>query len=237
MPISKTPFDSKLTGVPLIVTPGPPAVIVVPSIEKAVGFAVKTCPSTVKISAGVIAAEPIISVLLPTTTKPLAAPAGASEMGVPETVMIPPGVRVWPSMIKSEEASAVYVWPSKVITGASVMIAEALPRDWVLLPMTAKAGAVPAASEIGVPDTVIEPPGVSVCPPMMNWAAAFAVYVEPSNVRTAGALAILGAEPRDCVLPPTTAYALEAPAGASEIGVPDTVICPPGVSVWPATMN
>ena len=175
MPISSTPFGSRLIGVPDIVTPGPPAVIVVPSMTNAVGLAVNTCPSIVKISAGVIVAERIISVLLPTTTNPLAAPAGASEIGVPETVITPPGVSVCPLIMKSDEASAVYVWPSNVITGASVVMADAEPRDWVLLPMTANAGAVPAASEMGVSEMVMAPPGVSVWPAMTNWEAAFAV--------------------------------------------------------------
>ena len=47
LPMSKTPDACKLIGVPDIVTPGPPAEMVVPSIEKSVGFAVKTCPATV----------------------------------------------------------------------------------------------------------------------------------------------------------------------------------------------
>ena len=68
VPITNTPPDSKLTGVPEIVTPGPPADIVVLSIENAVGFAVKTWPSTVRISAGIIIAVAKDSVLVPITT-------------------------------------------------------------------------------------------------------------------------------------------------------------------------
>ena len=41
LPTSNTPDASKLIGVPKTVTPGPPAEMVVPSIENAVGFAVK----------------------------------------------------------------------------------------------------------------------------------------------------------------------------------------------------
>ncbi len=89
--------------------------------------------------------------------------------------MTPPGVSVCPLIMKTDEASAVYGWPSNVITGASVVMANAEPRDWVLLPMTANAGAVPAASEMGVPERVMAPPGVSVWPAMTNWEAAFAV--------------------------------------------------------------
>lgn len=53
LPMSKTPDASKLIGVPEIVTPGPPAEILVPSIENAVGFAVKTSPATVNTDPGV----------------------------------------------------------------------------------------------------------------------------------------------------------------------------------------
>ncbi|KAK3170359.1 hypothetical protein OEA41_009746 [Lepraria neglecta] len=45
--MSKTPEVFKLTRLPLIVTPRPPAEIVVQSIEKAVGLGVKTSPPTV----------------------------------------------------------------------------------------------------------------------------------------------------------------------------------------------
>lgn len=57
------------------------------------------------------------SVLLPMTTS---VAAGASEMGVPDTVITPPGVRVWLSITKAPDASAVYVWPANVITAAVV---------------------------------------------------------------------------------------------------------------------
>ena len=104
MPMTNIPPGSKLTGVPEIVTPGPPADIVVPSMENAVGFAVKTCPSTVRMSAGVIIAVANDSVLVPITTL---LPLPLYEIGVPETVMTPPGVSVCPSMMKSDDASAV----------------------------------------------------------------------------------------------------------------------------------
>ena len=46
-PISKMPEDPKLINVPSTVTPEPPAEMVTPSIEKAVGLGVKTLPPTV----------------------------------------------------------------------------------------------------------------------------------------------------------------------------------------------
>ncbi len=41
VPMTKLPEGPKLTSVPESVAPGPPADIVVPAIEKAVGFGVK----------------------------------------------------------------------------------------------------------------------------------------------------------------------------------------------------
>ena len=41
LPISSAPFEPRLTMVPLIVTAGPSAEIVVPAIEKAEGFGLK----------------------------------------------------------------------------------------------------------------------------------------------------------------------------------------------------
>ena len=104
MPMTNIPPGSKLTGVPDIVTPGPPADIVVPSMENALGLAVKTCPSTVSISAGVIIAVANNSVLVPIITS---SPLPSYEIGVPETVMTPPGVSVCPSTTKSDDASAI----------------------------------------------------------------------------------------------------------------------------------
>ncbi len=91
------------------------------------------------------------SVLVPITT--LVAP-GASEIGVPETVIIPPGVNVCPSITKSDAAFAVKICPSKLITAAFVTPGGAWPRTCVLLPKATRP--LPeAASEMGVPETVI----------------------------------------------------------------------------------
>ena len=80
LPTSKRPDAPKLIGVPEIVKPGPPAEMAVPSIENAVGFAVKTCPATVKIEGGgagtskdpgtTIPDEPGVTVWLPMTYAP-----------------------------------------------------------------------------------------------------------------------------------------------------------------------
>ena len=66
-PMIKLPPGSKLMDVPEIVNPRPPAKMVVPSIDNAIGFAVNTCPSTVMISAGVIVAVPNALVFVPMT--------------------------------------------------------------------------------------------------------------------------------------------------------------------------
>ena len=55
------------------------------------------------------------------------------------------------------------------------------PRPSVLDPTTTSVAA--AASEIGVPDTVITAPGTSVWVPITKSDAEFAVYVDPANVK------------------------------------------------------
>ena len=72
VPISRTPLLSRLMGVPEMVTPLPPAVIVCPSMENAEGLAVKTWPPTVKTDDAVAAAkfEGTATILDPTTKPP-----------------------------------------------------------------------------------------------------------------------------------------------------------------------
>ena len=77
--------------------------------------------------------------------------------------------------------------------------------------------AVGKAREIGPPDAVITPPGVSVCPSIVNLEAESAVYVCPPTVISGGGGAAAGV--------------------GADIGVPDTVIVPPGVRVWPDMTN
>ena len=75
---------------------------------------------------------------------------------------------------------------------------------------------VPDAAD-AVPDPVIVVPDPVVVVP---------VALTPSPLKIAG--------PRSAVLVPTTTF---VPAVPRLIGVPDTVIALPGVSVWPATMT
>ena len=90
-----------------------------------------------------------------------------------------------------------------------------------------------AASEIGVPDTVMAAePGARVWPLMMKSEAVFSVKACPAKVRTVGAGAGAGVG-RAMVEVPATRY---EPESAREMGVPETVMTPPGVKVWvPAT--
>lgn len=104
-PISNNPEASKLIGVPEMVTPGSPAVRVVPAIEKTVGDR--------------------FIVLLPI----FRIPAVPKLMGVPEMV-IPglPGERVVPAIVKAD-GFAVSVCPAAgktVVMGNCWAVAAAL---------------------------------------------------------------------------------------------------------------
>lgn len=93
VPITKLPDFSKLTGVPEIVTPGPPAEIFVPATKKAVGLAVKVWPPTVKTD-GEASLDSIL-VLVPMTKFP----EGPKLTNVPEIVTPgPPADSVVPAI-------------------------------------------------------------------------------------------------------------------------------------------
>ena len=62
LPMTKLPEAGKSTGVPAIFTPGPPAVIVVPSIDIAVGLGIKTSlPIEISVGLGVKTSLPIVN--------------------------------------------------------------------------------------------------------------------------------------------------------------------------------
>ena len=125
---------------------------------------------------------------------------------------------------------AVYVEPANVNT-AGLGAGVGVVRSWVLVPITAALAA--GARDSGVLDTIIALPGARVWPATTNCEAASAVYVEPPKVSTAG-FGLGAGVASTWVLPPTTAMLAD---GCSDIGVLATVICPPAVNVWPATMN
>ena len=201
----------------------PPFVRVWPSITKfeEVGFAVNVEPA--KVSAGAFVAEETSKGCV---LDPIMAiePLGSSATGVPETVMVPPGVSICPSIANREDESAVNVDPANVNTGA--LVADETTKDCVLDPTMATDPL--GSSAIGVPETVIMPPGESTCPSIANREEESAVNVEPANVKR-GAEGADGTS-KDCVLDPRTTM---DPPGASTMGVPETVIVPPGVRVCP----
>ena len=87
------------------------------------------------------------------------------ERDVPDVMMAPASVNVCPSMIKLDEASAVYVDPSNVKIGA--VVTPLWPSGYVLVPTVATLP--PDASEVAVPDTVIAAPGARVWLPITYW--------------------------------------------------------------------
>ena len=101
-PITSFAPGSRSMDVPLIFSPGPPAVMVVPSMEKAVGLGVNVWPAMVYMDKGIV--------LLPITNFP----PGCSRMGVPKMVTPgPPAVMVVPSTEKAV-GLGVNVWPAMV---------------------------------------------------------------------------------------------------------------------------
>ena len=111
VPIIKLPEGPKLTGVPEIVTPRPPADTVVPAIENAIGLGVKTWPPTVKI--GGEAPLGRIVVLVPMTRLP----EGLKLTDVPNIVAPgPPAERVVPA-IENAIRCGVKIWSPAVDDG------------------------------------------------------------------------------------------------------------------------
>ena len=92
LPTTKVPEACKSTGVPAIVMPGPPAVIVVPSIEIAVGLGVKASLPTVNAVGKAWSAEKDI-VLPPTSKRPeepkLTCMPAIATPGPPAVIVMP----------------------------------------------------------------------------------------------------------------------------------------------------
>lgn len=101
----------------------------------------------------------------------------------------------------------------------------------VILPPLMISAVADGESEMVVPDTVITPPGVRVCPPITNVVPppGRAVYVAVPIVKSGGF--VMGAVGISVVVTPFTTTAV-AP-GDREIVVPATVITPPGVRAEP----
>ena len=102
VPISSVPDDSRLIGVPDIVTPGPPAEIMVLPIANSVGLGVKTWPPTVYtpgvLVLAAIATLSMLAILVPIFN----IPDGSRIIGVPEIVAPgPPADMVVPSIVNA----------------------------------------------------------------------------------------------------------------------------------------
>jgi len=90
-----TPDGPKETGVPDIVTAGPPGMTDIPAMLKPFALAVATWPATVK--TGKVGDDAISTVLYPTTR----APDGPSDILVPAMVTgSPPGFNELPAIAK-----------------------------------------------------------------------------------------------------------------------------------------
>ena len=120
--MTKPPDGPKLTGVPAIITPGPPAEIVIPAIGNAVGFGVKTWSPTVK------AVEYSFVALVPT----IKLPEGPKLTGVPEIVTPTPPADTLVPAIENAIGFSVKTWPPTVRTGGKFPLGRIL----VLVPMT-----------------------------------------------------------------------------------------------------
>ena len=111
LPILRIPEDPKLTIVPSMVTPGPPAKMVVPSMENAVGLGVKTWfPTVYAVEVGEAASTPREILLLPISKKPegpkLTTVPSTVAPGPPAEIVVPKmenavglGVKTWAPMV------------------------------------------------------------------------------------------------------------------------------------------
>ena len=139
-PMFKMPDGPRLIDVPSTVTPGPPAEMVVPSIEKAVGLGVNTS--------------------LPTVSAVGEGPNAATALAGAATVIAgAPGTNVWSPTRNCDALFAVMTWLPKVITGrtglAALGIATVLPPTTTAFPSV--------GTLIGVPEIVMAAaPGTSV---------------------------------------------------------------------------
>ena len=146
VPTTRFPLLSRLTGVPLSVTPGPPALIVVPFMENPDGLAVKLCPATanavvigtscvVEEAAGLDAGVANAYVDGPTTRPP-----EASEKTEPEEVIAGPerdNVEL-PTMAEPPKRGVKATFPAHKAPGEAICpaTAPAVARGMVDVPTT-----------------------------------------------------------------------------------------------------
>ena len=207
VPMTRVPEGSRLTRVPEMVMPGPPAERVVPAIEMADGLTVKVWSPIVKIE---LELGTFVIPNPPTTIAPR-----------PRLVYVAAAV-VLASVSAGDAATSVEVAPLITINR------EDIPSEIVDAGMVMPGIGFPeiVVAGIVVPDTVIaSPPGVRVWPAITNSEYAFADMVEEPIVRTVGE----DGEPRTDVMPFIT---IADPCGAREKVVPDiTTGVPAGARV------
>lgn len=102
-------------------------------------------------------------------------PFGSSEMVVPDTVIVFPGLKVRDPIKKAEPGFRVYVELPKTSCGLN-LVDVLTSEDWELLITTSKAL---ESRETVVPETVITPPGVKVWEAISKAEAESGKYVEP----------------------------------------------------------
>ena len=129
LPMFNTPFWPRQMTVPLIVTAGPSAEMVVPATEKAEGFGVNVWPATVNASAAKEVSDGVVrEIVLPSMAKN---PDGSRLIAVPPTVTAgPPAETILPAIEKAE-GFGVKVWPAT----ANTVVEDGLARETVLPPM------------------------------------------------------------------------------------------------------
>ena len=207
LPISRIPEDPRLTTVPSIVTPGPPADMVVPSSGKAVGLGVKTWfPTVYTFGVGEAASRPREMVLLPIFRRP----EGPKLTIVPSTVAPgPPAEIVVPSM-ENAVGLGVKTWAPIVYAVGETSLTG---RDIVLPPISKMPE---APSLIGVPSIVIPGPPAEMVVPSIEKAVGLGVKTSPPTVSGVGE-------------GPKAAMAL---AGAATV-----IAGAPGTNVWSPSRN
>lgn len=171
------PEAPRLTGVPDIVTAGPPGDTATLATANPVGLAVNTWPATVK-TGGTRLAVPICTAnVLP----PIMRLEDAILTGVPDIITAePPSDTAVPAKLKPVEL-AVKAWPAAVNT-EGIWFDEDARRGMVLPPTKTPEG--PRLT--GVPEmTAGGPPGDTVIPAMTK-PVGWAVKIAPATVNTGG---------------------------------------------------
>ena len=215
LPMSRIPERSKLIRVPSMLTPEPPAEMMVPSIENAVGLGVKILPPTVYAGLGASEIVPLQLLRIPEDPKLTIVPS----MVTPG----PPAEIVMPSTGKAVGLGLKTWFPTVYAVGVGK--AASRPREMVLLPILKR----PEGPKLTiVPSTVAPGPPADIVVPSMENAVGLGVKTWAPMVYAVGETSLTG---RDIVLPPIS----KMPEDPNLIGDPSTVIPgPPAEMVVPS---